>query len=106
MNPKILKNPTGKVIEFSYDSRVFTFQPGETKAIEGGAAALALEFDNTHLIEVETVHTVTTVTQGPSYTDMGLPQLLKLAKSRGIKTKFGMKKIDVIDVLVNSGINE
>ena len=75
-----------------YDGRVVIFQPGETRAIDGAVASLALEFNNTPLIEAG---------KGIDYTTMALPKLLKMAKEKGIKTRFGMKKTEVISLLVN-----
>ena len=125
MNPRILKNPKTTVVEFMYGGMITIFQPGETKPIDGEVAKHALTMVNTGLIDVtdqiiQPVRSVPPVSNGPDptggraveisevntgetpadYTLMGLPQLLKLAKSRGIKTKFGMKKNEVIALLL------
>jgi hypothetical protein len=113
MEPKILKNPLNKVFEFTYDGRVFIFQPGEVRAINGDAANLALEFNNTPLIDVTSTKNVVPTASGeviepkvvdesvPNLMSMRLPQLLKLAKENGIKTKFGMTREEVLTLILH-----
>jgi hypothetical protein len=119
---KILKNPTSRVIEVTYDNIITTFKPEEVKPVEENIAKHALEFNNTPLVDVTegpngvlgyggtTTEEKLTPRASGEVTEpklnselalMGLPQLLKLAKSKGLKTKFGMKKTEVISLLLN-----
>jgi hypothetical protein len=105
-SPLILRNPKQTVVEFMYGSMITIFQPGETKPLDWETANHALTMVNTGLIDVtsEMMNPQKTTSVVPEnetdYTLMGLPQLLKLAKERGIKTKFGMKKVEVISLLL------
>jgi hypothetical protein len=108
---RILKNPTSKPIEVMYDGIVHIFPPLESKPVDGSVARLATEFNNTRLVDItdlkeENVNPrasseVTEPNSNSELASMKLPQLLKLAKSKGLKTKFGMKRTEVISLLVN-----
>jgi hypothetical protein len=108
---RILKNPTSNPIEVMYDGRITIFNPLESKPVEEGVAKLALEFKNTPLIDITDLKEeivvskpsgeVTEPNQNSELALMKLPQLLKLAKSKGLKVKFGMKRTEVISLLIN-----
>jgi hypothetical protein len=109
---RILKNPTNKSIELSYDNKLTIFKAGETKPVEDYVAKLALEFNNTPLVDITDTPLEEKVIPGASseviepnlnfeLASMKLPQLLKLAKSKGLKIKFGMKKVEVISLILN-----
>ena len=106
MDPRLLKNPTSKVIEVTRDGRVTIFNPGEIKPVETGLAKLALEFNNTALIDVTDKPSFNAehndeVMNRPDYTKMSMAKLLKEAKANGLKSKFGMTKNEVITLLLN-----
>lgn len=116
MDPRILKNPTDRVVEITFDNKVTIFNPGEVRPIDGAVANHALKEVHSGLVDVtDELNKVASVAppvvssvispDSPSareYTSMKIGSMLKLAKSRGIPIKFGMKKLDLIKALIDN----
>jgi len=104
----MLINRTGRPVEFMCGGRVYRFEPGEKKILEGFVAYHALEQVNTGLEEyVEGMEDVSTVSDISStsvndYSKLSWKALVKEATMRGVY-KVGMKKSDLVKIL---GSNE
>lgn len=99
-SPKILKNPKQESVEFRYGGKLYIFPPGVNTPVDAAAANHFLTLVHTGLMDV-TEQVMNPVEPETGLNKLGLPQLLKLAKEKGIKTKFGMKKTEVLALLVN-----
>lgn len=99
--PKVLYNPKKETVEFMVDGRVYIFQPGEKKILDGFIAYHALVETNTGLVEYgrDDQGNVPTTVGSIAYERMGWRDLLALAGERGIQT-VGKKRDEVTNLLV------
>ena len=119
---KVLKNPTGKTIEFMCGHQTYIFKPGEEKMLEGFSAHHGLKEVNTGLIEVIPGEGIAVgyaavdqeelkkemkmgewgegakLSRGKEIDDLTYDQLRKLAKVKGV-LKFGMNREAILKVL-------
>ena len=93
---KVLINRTGKKVEFMHAHRLYTFEPGEKKLLDGVVADHALRFFNTGLEEY-----VEGMDAAPKkdFSKLSWRELVSLAKGKGYKV--GMDRKEVIALLEN-----
>ena len=119
---KIIKNPKDKPVEVMWDSLVTVFQPGERKSVEAVRAHHFVNEVNAGLLDVtDEVSSATKeeiVRPGassevveanedrkqadrPDYLSKTRVQLFRIAKEKGLKTKFKMTRQDLLDLVIN-----
>jgi len=96
--PKVLINRTGKRVEFMCGGKLYIFEAGEKKPVEGFVAYHALKQVNTGLEEYD--DSFVEPAKKPNYTTMKWAELRQLAKGKGYKV--GMKRKEVVALLENA----
>ena len=100
--PTILFNPKDRAVEFMYDRRIYVFEPGEKKLVDGIVADHAIRFVNTGLKVYEPESDDKKVeSSNVAYNKMAWGPLKKLASDRGV-FEFGMKKAQIVKALIEA----
>ena len=93
--PKILFNPTGKVVEFKCGGLPYVFSPGEKKSLDGFVVHHALVETNTGLVEYEGQESTPIKSD---LNEMPWKQLVSLASTEKVFQP-GMKREEIIKAM-------